>query len=514
MSADPRSPTLHARGRQPLRWYGLAVLLLFGVYFETFAAMADIWWNIGTYTHGLLIIPISLYLVWERRTQILSVDPRPYAPGLLLVLGSSLFWLVSSIAGIQLFMQIAFFALWIGLTLTILGREVFRLCLFPLLYLFFAVPIGEQLVPPMMDLTASFTVMALGLTDIPFYYEGRFITLPTGNWEVAEACSGVRYIIASVALGLLYAFWSYQKLWKRLVFIGFSIAVPVLANGLRAVGIVLLGHYSGMTIAVGVDHLIYGWLFFGLVMFLLFWAGSHWRDERAAFDGPVKPETGELKPAQTLTATRNLPALAIGLALSGALAGAYLTSQLEHSRYQSRFPEGTAGWTGPDATTTNWNPIFPGAALVERRTYHQAAEQATVYLVHYGVQQQGRELINQTNHLFDRKIWRVLTGSADAFGLTPHPPFLKVIYKSGDRYRVLAWAYDIQGQRTTHELKGKWLEVQARLMGDTAGSTLVGFSADSTDGLAAADRILEQFLAQNPVVTHPGALVAVSGKDR
>lgn len=63
----------------------------------------------------------------------------------------------------------------------------------------------------------------------------------------------------------------YHTLWKRLVFIALSAIVPMLADGLRAYMIVMIGHLSEMERATGVYHLIYGRFFFGIVTFILFW---------------------------------------------------------------------------------------------------------------------------------------------------------------------------------------------------------------------------------------------------
>ncbi len=150
-------------------------------------------------------------------------------------------------------------------------------------------PIGEALIPPLMDWTADFTVAALKLSGIPVYREGTFFTIPSGNWSVVEGCSGLRYLIASITVGALYAYLSYRKLWKRVLFVALSVIVPIIANGLRAYMIVMIAHLSDMKLALGVDHLIYGWVFFGVVMLLLFWVGSYWRDDAEPDVAPLTP---------------------------------------------------------------------------------------------------------------------------------------------------------------------------------------------------------------------------------
>ena len=78
-------------------------------------------------------------------------------------------------------------------------------------------------------------------------------------------------------------------MWRRLVFIALSIIVPIIANGIRAYLIVMIGHLSNNRLATGVDHVIYGWVFFGFVMMLLFWIGSQWREPDAAAN-PTAPQ--------------------------------------------------------------------------------------------------------------------------------------------------------------------------------------------------------------------------------
>jgi exosortase/archaeosortase family protein len=109
----------------------------------------------------------------------------------------------------------------------------------------------------------------------------------------------VRYLIASLALGTLYAYLTYASIWRRLTFIACSAIVPIFANGLRAYIIVMLGHLSDMKLAAGVDHLIYGWVFFGIVIFIMFWIGGYFSDRGHALPGPAPvTDPGSASPAR------------------------------------------------------------------------------------------------------------------------------------------------------------------------------------------------------------------------
>ncbi len=121
-----------------------------------------------------------------------------------------------------------------------LGIEVARTILFPLLFLFFAVPFGEFMLPTMMEWTADFTVAALRFSGMPVFREGQHFVIPSGNWSVIDECSGVRYVIASFMVGSLFAYLNYRSYTKRVVFMVVALALPMLANWLRAYMIVML----------------------------------------------------------------------------------------------------------------------------------------------------------------------------------------------------------------------------------------------------------------------------------
>ena len=160
----------------------------------------------------------------------------------------------------------------------LLGMQALRHLALPLGFSFFAVPAGDSLIPWLQDFTAWFAVWALRITGIPVVLEGHWIAISSGTWEVAEACSGIRYLISSVALGTLFAFTVYKSWRRRAALIGASIVVPILANGVRAYSIILIAHKLDARLAEGIDHLIYGWLFFSLISGALLSLGFRWHE--------------------------------------------------------------------------------------------------------------------------------------------------------------------------------------------------------------------------------------------
>jgi exosortase A len=282
-----------------IRWalgIGLAALLV--VFAPTWIAMVKVWANSETYGHGMAVAPIAVWLVWRQRAQLAELAPSISWLGVAGLAVCCLGWLAAELAGINVVTQFAFTGMIVCLVLALTGWNVAKALAFPLLFLFFMVPAGEVFNPPLMDGTANATVWALQISGIPVYREGMNFALPTGRWSVVEACSGLRYVLAAAMLGSLFAYLNFARWTQRVIFFGASILVAVVANWMRAYLIVLVGHFSNMKWGVGDDHVVYGWVFFGITMFVLFWMGAKWRDAGIARHAPQ--HTAQVSTGRTL----------------------------------------------------------------------------------------------------------------------------------------------------------------------------------------------------------------------
>ena len=290
-------PSGSAGWRTALPLLVLTLGAIVALYWPTAQSIVAIWDRSETFAHGFLIVPIVLYLLWTRRKLIAQQTPVAdwLGAGLLALAGMA--WLVANAGKVQVVQQFAFVAMIPAAVIAIAGRRAAWAMAFPLAFLFLGVPVGEGLIPPLMDFTADFTVAALKLSGMPVYREGTFFMIPSGQWSVVEGCSGLRYLIASITVGTLYAYLSYQDIRKRVIFIALSVIVPIIANGLRAYMIVMIAHLSDMKLALGIDHLIYGWVFFGIVMLLLFWIGSYWRDPEPTIPTSVPLTAAQIREA-------------------------------------------------------------------------------------------------------------------------------------------------------------------------------------------------------------------------
>ena len=273
----------------------IIICICYLVFFPvTILSTVTLWSTSETYAHGFLVVPIVVWLLYRDRHYFLAYQAKASWVGLILTIGALLLWLVGQTFEISVFSQLGFFAGIVASHWMIFGNRFVKRYQFPMFYLIFAVPMGNMLIPHLQQVTAEITVFMLQLSTIPVYFEGLYITIPTGKFEVAVACSGIRYLIASLAVGTLYAYLSYRKLYKQLIFVVFSLLIPIVANGIRAYLIVLIAHLSEMKYATGADHLIYGWLFFGFIIVIMFYIGGFFIDPENT-DEAVTEEQGPAK---------------------------------------------------------------------------------------------------------------------------------------------------------------------------------------------------------------------------
>ncbi|WP_395333721.1 exosortase A [Novosphingobium sp. BL-8H] len=280
------APTLHMT-MMPESWrpalvrVTVAWLALFAVFLPDWAAMARQWWDISTYNHVVLIPPILGWLVWQRRDELARLTPCVWAPGLIPFAGAGFLWLLGALSGLDLARQAGAVGLLAATVPLLLGPRVTAGLLFPLCYMGFLVPFGEELVEVLQTLTAAITVALTHLSGIDARIDGVFIDTPAGLFEVAEACSGVKFLIAMIAFGTLAANVCFVGWRRRALFMLACVVVPVLANGVRAWATIYAAQFVGAEKASGFDHIVYGWIFFALVLGAVI--AASWR----FFDRPV-----------------------------------------------------------------------------------------------------------------------------------------------------------------------------------------------------------------------------------
>ncbi len=458
-----------------------------------------IWERSETFAHGFLIFPISLYLIWARRKTLAELTPHPDFRGLLALAGLGFGWLLSDAGSVLVVAQYCLVAMIPVAVWTLLGAQLARTIAFPLGFLFFAVPAGEFLIPPMMNFTADFVVAALQLTGIPVYREGLFFTIPSGQWSVVEGCSGLRYLIASFTLGTLYAYLTYRSTRRRLVFVALSLIVPVIANGLRAYMIVMIAHLSDMKLALGVDHYIYGWVFFGIVMMLLFWIGAIWREDQEDHKKDRASSPTDKLATTVLSRTFFLASIAI-IAVAGLWPAyaAYLDSRPVSAReLMIALPDAINGWNKQNTPLSDWQPHYIGPDSYTMQTYRKEGMAVSVYVGYYRTQRQGAELITSQNYMVMQKHpkWNNVGETPHVISLNgKHETIQQTLLRAPDK-RLLVWSWNsLAGTYTVNPYLAKLLLAKARMLGQQDDGAAIIIHSPYEDTPEAAALAMQAFI--------------------
>ena len=310
--------SIAGRGRSAallaLGWAGL-----FAVTLREWSAMAHQWWNIDTYSHILLILPILAWLVWIRRDEVARFEAQGWWPGFLCCLLGLAICFVGRSADINLIAQLGVIVAFQGATFGIVGFRVGLILAFPLAYMFFLVPFGDEIIPPLQYVTAEMATALTRFSGVETVADGIHIDTPAGLFIVAEECSGVKFLVAMVALGVLVAYSCFASWKRRILFLLACVIVPIVANGIRAWATIFIAQYVGAEAAGSFDHIVYGWFFFGIVIALVLGVAWRWFEREPEEAGWNAQQVSALPMLQRLEGNGASPALVLGATLTAAL---------------------------------------------------------------------------------------------------------------------------------------------------------------------------------------------------
>lgn len=460
------------------------VIILLGLYRDVALGMTGIWYRSETFTHCFLIPVIAVWLIWRQRQALAGMLPAPSPTAFVAVAVAGFAWLLGALGAVNALEHFALVGLLVLGVPTIFGYRITSAIAFPLAFLFFAVPFGEFVMPQMMEWTASFTILALRASGVPVFRDGLQFVIPSGTWSVVEACSGVRYLIASFTVGTLFAYLNYRSATRRLMFMLVSLLVPVIANWLRAYLIVMLGHLSGNRLAVGVDHLIYGWVFFGVVIMIMFAIGARWSDVE------ITPSPPASSPPADTSGRRGfiLPPLAVAVILV-AIVTVPLLAEARIVALEGVFPvklakpAAPAGWRMTLERPSSLRPSFEGPADELHVSFARGEENVGLYVGYFRNQGPGRKLISSASVLVasDNSHWaQSAVGSREvpfgdaAVGVVVSELRGGALQAAAVERRWLAWqVYWVDGQWTASPAVAKILTVRSRLLGRRDDSAVV-----------------------------------------
>ncbi len=525
------------------------IIVLFWPSYDSIVAL----WNTSDHRHGILVFPIAAFLVWRQRGEIAQTEIGVDFRAMLILLPLLAGWAIARLGGIQVVEHFAALALIPAAVWAFLGAGLVWKLLFPLLFPLFSTPVTDALVPSLMVLTADISTALLQLSGMPVYREGQYISLPGGEFVVADVCSGVRYLVTGVMIATLYGYLTYESLRKRLILVAVTAAALILANGVRAYTVMAVASMTNMQYLAGRDHIYFGWVLFGIVMMFIMWIGTRYAefdDEEGAPDEQhhvaemapsAIPLIGALGLVMLAVTVKPLqadfgPLTALLVVVGALLVFVVLVARHRHATRVSRearppsrahgWQQGVSGvvcvllllWTpryvdavekGAPHTVmpvtfdtlidcqaagtwaAPWKPLFVNADASDARAYSCSGGLVNVYSASYGSARQGSELINSINEPVPAGWDRITAKSEISVEFEDGWRSVNEVRFDAPAYKAVAWYwYEVDGRTTTEGIGTKMSQLVALAEGRPAGGRVVLIETPlSAEDRAARERL-------------------------
>ncbi|MGH9488642.1 MAG: exosortase A [Terriglobales bacterium] len=255
-------------------WLGLAVLgaALLALYAPVLARLVQQWWTDATYSYGFLVPLFCAWLIWRRRERLCRLRPEPAAAGLVLVAVAIAVLFTGRLGDELLLTRLSLLLMLAGLILAVLGRAWLRALAFPLGFLAFMIPLPALIYNlatlPLRGIATRFGVALIAWTGLPVLRQGNLIALPGAMLDVVAACSGIRSLLALIALATGYGYLTETRTGRRWVLVAAMVPLAIVSNGVRIAVTILLTFLVGNEASHGLWHLLTG-----LEMFVIAVAG-------------------------------------------------------------------------------------------------------------------------------------------------------------------------------------------------------------------------------------------------
>lgn len=459
---------------------GVIILLFAATYSQTFAALASMWWGSDDYTHGFLVPLISAYIVWRKGGLLLETRAEPaIAYGTIIMALAGAVLVAGRLGSIVILEELSIPLMLSGLVLLLTGPFFLKALWFPIAYLLFMVKIfgegSEKFHWPFQLLASNIGVWILQAVGIPAYKEAQYIQLPNIMLEVASACSGLRFLVSIIAIGIPLA-WLTQRSWaKRIGLVSFAIIIAVLANGARVALIGVWAFYGGQVVH-GPMHVFQG-MFVAWVGFIALFAGAWFLSDKEGGNDRVKA----MKPAalvrgllDNISMGRNWKAACTAaialLAITGGLYFFYKTSPAASAAPLSSLPSRLGEWSATDEPAADFL-VAAGGTEEFARIYRKGNTAFRVYISYYDQQAQDHEMVNYRNswklHRGER-VYGVVTAAGSA-----HEVNIALLKEDNSRRFAMFW-YQMDGRIISNRIKVKlWTMWKALASGRTNGAVVV-----------------------------------------
>tara|TARA_R110002167_G_scaffold196935_3_gene399965 strand:+ start:6464 stop:7951 length:1488 start_codon:yes stop_codon:yes gene_type:complete len=445
------------------------------LFWQGITTAVSIWLESDVFNHCLFVLPGAFFLMYMNRDKLSINEILPNLWVLPLCIGCLVLYAIGLAGQLQLFMHIATFSFLPLAIWAYIGNKLAYKLMFPLFFILFCIPIGEELVPNLQEITADLSVVMLNWTSIPIYRSGLYIEIPNGRFLVAEACSGISFLISSLVIGSLYSYLNIRSTKRRILFVSISILFPIIANAIRVFGIIVIAYLSNMEYAVGADHLIYGWFFFAFVLICLLGIGELVREK-----GIVEEKSDTLTPKMTKPLKTNK--IKVLFAIQGTVYLIFLWwfNNIQHqleivsepTKIQLKL-EGAELLEQHKIKQSPWEPLFPESFDAAKLIINADPLELDIFVAWYPAGQ--GELISSLNRFYQQEHWT--QESVTSISVSEKEKVSLLTLVSANETRLLSYWYIVDGKIFGDQKLAKLYEIYRVLLGEYRGGGVVAISS-------------------------------------
>ena len=476
---------------------GLCVLACFlACYAGVCASLVQQWLTNDMYAHGFLIPLISGYLLYERRASLARVAIAPDLVGGTLLLGGGLtLLLLGQIGGVISIAQLSLLVSASGVVLLLFGRGMLKQVRIALAYLLFMIPIWDFATGAFQGsfqlLSADIGATLLRVAGIPVRHDGVYLELPNVTLQVAEACSGVNFVVAILAVSIPQAYLRLTANSLRVFVALFAVVVALLTNGLRValIGVLSYSGLSGPEIH-GPGHVLQG-MSVAVIGFLAMFATVHLLARRSGARREPSPpaaavQTAPAFPRDGRVAPRLAFATCLVLAGTAGLQAVSLTNPVELLAPVSTFPANLGAWRSGPAISAPKVVSGAGADSAVSRSYVSGAGRVVyLYAGYFRYQVQAKELVSDRMSALHQTSQPVLVTPPDGVAFRANETTQTV---GRGRQYILFW-YDINGRPVVNRYAAKAWTIWDSISRRRSNGALVMLIADLPDNADSTDVI-------------------------
>lgn len=471
---------------RPAAVYAVYALFVCALFWPTLSAMAETWFASSAYHHGVLVAPAALWMI--RRSGVPLTDARPSLAACAGVFAAAIIWLLGRAASVNVVEQSGFVSLLISGAAAIFGPSLFRRLAFPLLFLYFMVPVGGIVTPFLQRVTADGAVALLNLTGVPAAIDGLLITTGSGAYEIAEACAGLNFLLAALMVSAIYSWIAFRGRRKMAAFFAFAIVFAIVANVARAYLVILVATLTAGKYEIGADHVVFGWVFYGFLLFALIAVG------RGFADAPRADRGVSVGKFSTKGGNAGFAAITVALAINAAAAG-YAYAVIDRPSPvadHSELPHlNAAGWS-VSALFPGWRASLGGADRTLHAAYQREGAAVQLAAAYFDYDRRGAEIAGGSSNAGDWRRIGARTIRVEAFGAT-HPIYIETLEDRWGQRLDVARLYWL-GDRIFVDARALKARIAfERLTGQRSSGGVIYVAASGSADLDA--EVLRRFLA-------------------